>query len=61
MHYAFVLKYLDAVPKVEPAAVDTILEMTSHSRPVQAKLFDNSIICLGELPGAGGQAKNFGV
>lgn len=44
MHYEFVIKYLDAVPKVEPAAVDTILEMVGHSGPVRARLFDNSII-----------------
>jgi NitT/TauT family transport system substrate-binding protein len=44
MHYDFVVKYLDAVPRVEPAAVDTILEMVGHSGQVQAKLFDNSVI-----------------
>lgn len=44
MHYEFVVKYLDAVPKIEPAAVDTILEMVGHSGVVRAKLFDNSII-----------------
>lgn len=44
MHYDFVTKYLDAVPRIEPAAVDTILEMVGHSGPVQTKLFDNSII-----------------
>lgn len=44
MHYEFVTKYLDAVPRIEPAAVDTILEMVGHSGPVQTKLFDNSII-----------------
>lgn len=44
LHYEFVVKYLDAVPKIEPAAVDTILEMVGHSGPVRARLFDNSII-----------------
>lgn len=44
MHYEFVMKYLDAVPKVEPAAVETILEMVGHSGPVRTQLFDNSII-----------------
>lgn len=44
MHYEFVVKYLDSVPRVEPAAVDTILEMVGHSGPVQAKLFDNTIM-----------------
>ena len=44
MHYDFVVKYLDPVPRVEPAAVDTILEMVGHSGPVHAKLYDNAII-----------------
>jgi ABC-type nitrate/sulfonate/bicarbonate transport system substrate-binding protein len=44
MHYDFVVKYLDAVPRVEPAAIDTILEMLGHSGPAPAKLFDNAII-----------------
>ncbi|TAJ78202.1 ABC transporter substrate-binding protein [bacterium] len=44
MHYEFVTKYLNAVPRIEPTAVDTILEMVGHSGPVQTKLFDNSII-----------------
>ncbi|HKA32516.1 MAG TPA: ABC transporter substrate-binding protein [Candidatus Binatia bacterium] len=44
MHYDFVIKYLDRVPRVDPAAVDTILEMVGHSGPVQAKLYDNAII-----------------
>lgn len=44
MHYDFVVKYLDPVPRVEPAAVDTILDMVGHSGPAPAKLFDNAII-----------------
>jgi hypothetical protein len=44
MHYEFVTKYLDAVPRVDPAAVDTILEMVGHSGPVNVKLYDNAII-----------------
>ena len=44
MHYEFVTKYLDTVPRVEPAAIDTILEMVGHSGPPRTKLFDNSII-----------------
>lgn len=44
MHYEFVLKYLDSVPRVEPAGVETILQMASHSGPVEAKIFDNSIV-----------------
>jgi NitT/TauT family transport system substrate-binding protein len=44
MHYDFVVKYLDPVPRVDPAAVDTILEMVGHSGPVPARLFDNAVI-----------------
>lgn len=44
MHYEFVTKYLDAVPRVDPAAVDTILEMVGNSGPVNVKLYDNTII-----------------
>ncbi len=44
MHYEFVTKYLDAVPRVDPAAVDTVLEMVGQSGPGKTKLFDNSIV-----------------
>jgi NitT/TauT family transport system substrate-binding protein len=44
MHYDFVTKYLDSVPRVEPAAVDTVLEMVGAKGASKAKLFDNSII-----------------
>ena len=44
MHYEFVVKYLDAVPRVDPAAVDTVLEMVGQTGPAQAKLYDNAII-----------------
>jgi len=44
MHYEFVVKYLDAVPRVDPAAVDTVLEMVGQTGPAQAKLYDNTII-----------------
>jgi NitT/TauT family transport system substrate-binding protein len=44
MHYEFVTKYLDSIPRVEPAAVDTILEMVGSKEAPKAKLFDNSII-----------------
>jgi len=44
MHYEFVTKYLDAVPRVDPAAVDTVLEMVGQSGPAKVKLFDNSIV-----------------
>jgi len=43
-HYEFVSKYLDAVPRVEPAAVDTVLEMVGSRGSPNTKLFDNSII-----------------
>jgi ABC-type nitrate/sulfonate/bicarbonate transport system substrate-binding protein len=44
MHYEVVVKYLDRIPRVDPAAVDTILEMVGHTGPVPAKLYDNAII-----------------
>jgi NitT/TauT family transport system substrate-binding protein len=44
MHYEFVVKYLDSVPRVDPAAVETILEMVGHAGPTRTRLFDNSII-----------------
>jgi NitT/TauT family transport system substrate-binding protein len=44
MHYEFVTKYLDSVPRVEPAAVDTVLEMVGAKGASKGKLFDNSII-----------------
>ena len=44
LHYEFVSKYLDAVPRVEPAAVDTVLEMVGSKGASKAKLFDNSIV-----------------
>jgi NitT/TauT family transport system substrate-binding protein len=44
MHYEFVSKYLDAMPRVDPAAVDTVLEMVGSKGAVKTKLFDNSII-----------------
>ena len=44
LHYEFVTKYLDAVPRVDPAAIDTVLEMVGQSGPDKTKLFDNSIV-----------------
>ncbi|HXG51152.1 MAG TPA: ABC transporter substrate-binding protein [candidate division Zixibacteria bacterium] len=44
MHYQFVAKYLDSVPRVDPAAVETVLEMVGHKGPPKVPLFDNSII-----------------
>jgi NitT/TauT family transport system substrate-binding protein len=44
MHYEFVTKYLDSIPRVDPAAVDTVLEMVGSTGAAKAKLFDNSIV-----------------
>ena len=44
MHHDFVMRYLDAVPRIDPAAVDTILEMVGAKGAPKAKLYDNSII-----------------
>jgi ABC-type nitrate/sulfonate/bicarbonate transport system substrate-binding protein len=44
MHYEFVTKYLDSVPRVDPAAVDTVLEMVGSAGAAKAKLYDNSIV-----------------
>jgi NitT/TauT family transport system substrate-binding protein len=43
-HYDFVVKYLESVPRVEPAAVDTVLEMVGAAGAAKAKLFDNSVV-----------------
>lgn len=43
-HYDWVLRYLDAVPRVEPAAIETILEMVGHAGAASAKIFDNGVI-----------------
>jgi NitT/TauT family transport system substrate-binding protein len=43
-HYEFVSKYLDSIPRVDPAAVDTVLEMVGAKGAAKAKLFDNSIV-----------------
>jgi NitT/TauT family transport system substrate-binding protein len=44
MHYEFVTKYLDSIPRVDSAAVDTVLEMVGSPGATKTKLFDNSII-----------------
>jgi NitT/TauT family transport system substrate-binding protein len=44
MHYQFVTKYLDSIPRVEPAAVETVLEMVGPAGAAKAKLFDNTIV-----------------
>ena len=43
-HYEFVTRYLDSVPRVDPAAVDTVLEMVGAKGAAKSKLFDNSIV-----------------
>ncbi len=43
IHYEYILKYFDRVPRVDPAAVETIFAMLGHSGPAP-KIFDNSII-----------------
>jgi len=44
VHYEFVMKYLEAVPRVEPAAVDTVLEMVGSKGAARSKLYDNSVV-----------------
>jgi len=44
LHHEFVNKYLDSVPRVDPAAVDTILEMLGSKGASKTKLYDNSIV-----------------
>ena len=44
VHYEFVMKYLEAVPRVEPAAVDTVLEMVGSKEATKTKLYDNSVV-----------------
>ena len=44
MHYQFVTKYLDSIPRVEPAAVDTVLEMVGSAGAAKGRLFDNTIV-----------------
>lgn len=43
-HYEFVTRYLDSIPRVDPAAVDTVLEMVGQKGAPKAQLFDNSIV-----------------
>jgi ABC-type nitrate/sulfonate/bicarbonate transport system substrate-binding protein len=44
LHHEFVNRYLDTIPRVDPAAVDTILEMVGSKGAPKTKLFDNSIV-----------------
>jgi hypothetical protein len=43
-HYEFVMRYLDSTPRVDSAAVDTVLEMVGSKGASKAALFDNSIV-----------------
>ena len=43
-HYDFVSKYLDAVPRVDPAAIETVLEMVGQKGVPKAQLYDNAIV-----------------
>jgi hypothetical protein len=38
------MKYLDSVPRIDAAAVDTVLEMVGAKGASKSKLYDNSII-----------------
>jgi NitT/TauT family transport system substrate-binding protein len=44
MHYAFVTRYLDSIPRVDPDAVDTVLEMVGQRSAPKTQLFDNRIV-----------------
>ena len=43
-HYEFVTKYLDAIPRVDPAAIETVLEMVGQKGGPKVQLFDNTIV-----------------
>ncbi len=44
MHYEFITKYLDSVPRVDPAAIETVLEMVGQKGVPKAQLYDNAIV-----------------
>ena len=44
MHLDFVMRYLDSVPRIDPAAVDTVLEMVGAKGAPKDRLYDNTII-----------------
>ena len=44
VHYEFVMKYLETVPRVDPAAIDTVLEMVGSKDAAKTKLYDNSVV-----------------
>jgi NitT/TauT family transport system substrate-binding protein len=43
-HYEFVTKYLDAIPRVDPAAVETVLEMVGQKGATKTQLYDNAVV-----------------
>jgi NitT/TauT family transport system substrate-binding protein len=43
-HYEFVTKYLDVIPRVDPAAIETVLEMVGQKSSPKLQLFDNAIV-----------------
>ena len=43
-HYEFVTKYLDAIPRVDPAAVETVLEMVGQKGAPKTQLYDNAVV-----------------
>jgi NitT/TauT family transport system substrate-binding protein len=44
MHHDFVMRYLDSVPRIDPAAVDTVLEMVGAKGAPKDRLYDNTIL-----------------
>ena len=44
MHHDFVIEYLDSVPRIDPAAVDTVLEMVGAKGAAKDRLYDNTIV-----------------
>ena len=38
------MRYLDSVPRIDPAAVDTVLEMVGAKGAPRDRLYDNTII-----------------
>lgn len=43
-HYQYVIRYLNPVPRVEPAAVETVLRMVGQAGATGLKIYDNSIM-----------------
>lgn len=43
-HYQWVLRYMNPVPRVEPAAVETVLKMIGQPAAPGTRIYDNSIM-----------------